>query len=55
MKSKQENLPDYKLPILYVPGHKANYIESAMKFNVKNLLLCLEDGTPEDKKPKPGT
>lgn len=34
----------------YVPGYKPNYIEYAMTFYPMNIILCLEDGTPEDKK-----
>lgn len=34
----------------YVPGYKPNYIEYAMTFYPMNIIFCLEDGTPEDKK-----
>ncbi|WP_405108675.1 CoA ester lyase [Paenibacillus sp. FSL K6-1217] len=34
----------------YVPGYKPNYIEYAMTFYPMNIILCLEDGTPEEKK-----
>lgn len=39
-----------QLVYFYVPGYKPNYIEYAMTFYPMNIILCLEDGTPEDKK-----
>ncbi|MEK3834147.1 MULTISPECIES: HpcH/HpaI aldolase/citrate lyase family protein [unclassified Paenibacillus] len=38
------------LVYFYVPGYKPNYIEYAMTFYPMNIILCLEDGTPEEKK-----
>ncbi|KOY81370.1 hypothetical protein I6G82_02145 [Lysinibacillus macroides] len=34
----------------YVPAYKPGNIEYALNFNIKNLVICLEDGTPEEKK-----
>lgn len=35
---------------LYVPGNKPKMIENAIAFSIPNLILCLEDGTPSEKK-----
>lgn len=35
---------------LYVPGNKPGMIENATAFSISNLILCLEDGTPSEKK-----
>jgi citrate lyase subunit beta/citryl-CoA lyase len=35
---------------LYVPGYKPANIEQAIGYHIKNIIFCLEDGTPDDKK-----
>lgn len=35
---------------IYSAGYKPGYIEKAMTLGIKNIILCMEDGTPEDKK-----
>lgn len=35
---------------LYTAGYKPAHMEAAIYCNIKNIIYCLEDGTPEDKK-----
>ena len=43
-------LKNEELYYFYVPAYKPSYIENAFESSIKNLILCLEDGTPSEKK-----
>jgi|HigsolmetaGSP11D_1036233.scaffolds.fasta_scaffold01496_4 citrate lyase subunit beta/citryl-CoA lyase len=49
MKGKM-NTPVEQRIFFYVPGYKPAFIEVAVHSIKTNLILCLEDGTPKDKK-----
>ncbi|AEQ96209.1 HpcH/HpaI aldolase/citrate lyase family protein [Xanthomonas oryzae pv. oryzicola] len=36
--------------IMYVPGWRAGFIDFAFQSSISSLILCLEDGTPDDRK-----
>ncbi|MBU4484733.1 hypothetical protein KKA47_04855 [bacterium] len=46
----QKNTIDKYRVSLYVSGCKTGQIEQSMAMGVNNIILCLEDGTPADKK-----
>ncbi|GKX31021.1 citrate lyase subunit beta [Vallitalea longa] len=50
MKNNYYPITDRDRVVLYVAGYKPGYIEKAMTLSIKNILLCLEDGTPQNKK-----
>lgn len=50
MKSALKPITDKERVVFYSAGYKPGYIEKAMTLGIKNLILCMEDGTPEDKK-----
>ncbi|WHX48535.1 aldolase/citrate lyase family protein [Paenibacillus woosongensis] len=50
MRKKISQITDNERVIFYVAGYKPGYIEKAMTLGLKNIILCLEDGTPENKK-----